>query len=223
MPGTPHNEEVPGPKCQLCQALAIAFAQKQKRCLGEGVNISFLRNGKDGFQLSSWVWDFGGSKDVTGRHGLWCYRLVTRPRSCGLRAFLSLLFLPLGCVSSGFLQCEGVSIGRGSFPNHKAVKSPASGAAVPVVSTLQEGGRRQRKPRLSKSNPRGLRSQPAEALAAKSHDMQSGWPSNYSSSLGAARGDLLSQTLGMGPFLPGNGTRASGLGFWDISTPRRPA
>ena len=82
------------------------------------------------------------------------------------------------------LHCEGVSMRSGSFPNQKAVKSPARGTSVPAASVLQDRQKPQQERCVSKSHLSRFKFQPADALQPR-HEVQSRWPFNDSHSLGA--------------------------------------
>ena len=72
----------------------------------------------------------------------------------------------------------------GSFPNQKAVKSPARGTSVPAASMLQDRQKPQQEHCISKSHVSRFKFQPADALQPR-HEVQSRWPFNGSRSLGA--------------------------------------
>lgn len=191
---------------QSSRVQGSGFSEKAGRLPGRGCGFSFLRDFKNGFQLSLWVWEPGVNKDalkgpldfqssVTARHQAPELRLLPASSFC--------LFLPRGPISEAFLQCEGVSMRSGSFPNQKAVKSPARGTSVPPASLLQDGQKPQDESCVSKSHPSRLKLQPADTSQPR-QEVQSRWPFNGSRSLGARDGELV------GRIQIGRGARAKG-------------
>lgn len=98
----PHDRD---DRSQSSRVQGSGFSEKAGRVPGRGCGFSFLRDFKNGFQLSLWVWEPEGNKDalngpldfqssVTARHQapeLW---LLPAPSFC--------LFLPRGLISEAF-------------------------------------------------------------------------------------------------------------------------
>lgn len=175
-----------GPKAQRAES-GNRFSTKAGTA-GRGCGFSFLRDFKDGFQLSLWVWEPGVNKDALYGPPDLRSSVTARHQAPGLQPLpvsSFCLFLPRGLISEAFpAKCEGVSMRSGSFPNQKAVKSPARGTSVPAASVLQDGQKPQQECCVSKSHLSRFKSQPADTSQPR-HEVQSRWPFNDSRSLGA--------------------------------------
>lgn len=160
------------------QSQQLRFSTKAGTA-GRGCGFSFLKDFKDGFQLSLWVWEPGVNKDALYGPPDLRSSITARHQAPGLQpppVSSFCLFLPRGLISEAFpAKCE-VPFESGSFPNQRAVKSrPWDQRSLLRLCFRTVHEKLSSRMLYPKSHLSRFKSQPADTSQPR-HEVQSRWP-----------------------------------------------